>query len=121
MVTYSPDVICGLCAGALVVYSNEVLKRQMLPQRQGLLEMLCISDVSFHGGADAFQQVIITALRSQIHLTVFGLCIAVTLLFINDFSDAFWGRNPFLRNLSIRMLLYMLGFACLVDTQAYYY
>jgi len=55
MVTYSPDVICGLCAGALVVYSNEVLKRQMLPQLQGLLEMLCISDVSFHSGGDVFQ------------------------------------------------------------------
>lgn len=62
MVTYSPDVICGLCAGALVVYSNEVLKRQMLPPLQGLLEILCISDVSFHSGADVFQ-VIITPLQ----------------------------------------------------------
>lgn len=62
MVTYSPDVICGLCAGALVVCSNEVLKRQMLPQLQGLLEILNISDISFHSGADVFQ-VIVTALQ----------------------------------------------------------
>lgn len=54
--------------------------------------------------------------RSQIHLTVSGLCIAVTLLFVNDSSDAFWGRNQFLKNLSIIMLLYVLGFACFVDT-----
>lgn len=63
MVTYSPDVICGLCAGALVVCSNEVLKRQMLPQLQGLLEMLCISDVSFCSRAHIFQRVIIIALQ----------------------------------------------------------
>lgn len=56
--------------------------------------------------------------RSQIHSTVPDLRIAVTLLFTNYFSDAFWGRNQFLRNLSIIMLLYMLGFACLVDTQS---
>lgn len=55
--------------------------------------------------------------RSQIHLTVSGLCIAVTLLFVNDSSDAFWGRNRFL-NLSIIMLLYVLGFTCFVDTSS---
>lgn len=61
MVTCSPDVICGMWAAALAVYSNEVLKRQMLPLLQGLLEMLCVCDVSFHSGADVSWRVIITA------------------------------------------------------------
>lgn len=55
--------------------------------------------------------------RSLIHLVDFGPCIAVTLLFMNDFFDGIWGRNPNLRNLSIVMLLYMPGFACLFDTK----